>query len=274
MTNLNNLEEMKKQYGTADNLNSRMLLHQLFSTNKLGWTKWVFQNYALKPNQTVLELGCGNAATWRENAQLVPNGIKLTLSDFSSGMLDAARQNTAELGFVDAYAVIDAQSIPFSDDAFDIVIANHMLYHVPNVRMALMEVARVLKPHGVFYATSIGKDNMRELVSLLHDFDPGMDFAQDAILNAFGLESGKALLAQVFDSVEVRRYEDSLHVTQPKPLVDYILSSQGMGNVNEIIVGDRVQAFHEYVKALIANDGAIDIQKDAGIIISRGEATC
>jgi len=281
MANFNNKDEMKKQYGTAHNLNSRMLLHQLFSTNKLGWTSWVFQNYALKPNQTMLELGCGNAAVWKENADGVPSGVQLTLSDFSSGMLDAARQNTAGLGFVDAYAVIDAQSIPFPDDALDIVIANHVLYHVPNVGMALMEIARVLKPDGVFYATTIGKDNMREFAGLLHDFNPGIDFAQDAILNAFGLESGQTLLAQAFDSVEVKRYEDSLHVTRPKPLVDYILSSQGMGNVSEIIVGGRVRAFHKHVEALIAKDGFIDIQKDAGMFISNkpirhstGESTC
>jgi len=281
VANFNTADEMKKQYGTAANLDSRVLLHQLFSTNKLGWSKWVFQNYHLEPNQTILELGCGNATIWRENADKIPTGTKLVLSDFSSGMLAVAQKTTSGLNFVDEYAVIDAQSIPFRDDTFDIVIANHMLYHVPNISMALIEISRVLKPDGVFYATTIGKDNMREIVDMLHAFDPGIDFALDAILNAFGLESGEALLAQVFDSVDSKRYDDSLHVTEPKPLVDYILSSQGMGNVGEIIVGDKVKAFHKYIEGLFAKDGYINIQKDAGIFIasvpikhSIGETTC
>lgn len=229
----------------------------------------VFQNYQLKPNLSILELGCGNGGIWKENASQIPIGTKLTLSDFSKGMLEAAKSNTAELDFAPKYAVIDAQSIPFSDSLFDIVIANHMLYHVPDINMALKEIARVLKPGGIFYATTIGKDNFKELISLLHDFDAEIDFAQDAITKAFGLESGKDLLSPYFNAVASERYEDSLHVTESKPLIEYVLSSQGIGNINEIIVGQKIEQFKRYIEDMLMKDGYIDIQKDAGMFISR-----
>ncbi len=52
---------------------------------------------------------------------------------------------------------IDAQSIPFEDETFDAVIANHMLYHVPDRPKAIAEIKRVLKPGGRLIATTIGK---------------------------------------------------------------------------------------------------------------------
>ena len=264
MQNFKNTEDMLKQYGTASNLNSRISLHQAYSTNKLGWANWVFEQYQFRPNQRILELGCGNGGIWHSHAGEMPDGVQLTLSDFSQAMLDAAKANTDAHGFI-SYRVIDAQSIPFDDDTFDVVIANHMLYHVPDIDKALSEIARVLKPTGTLYATTIGSGNFKEIIKLLHAFDPRIDFAQDAITEAFGLESGSSMLRKVFKSVGKVHYEDSLHITEPQPLVDYILSSQGIGNINEIISGDNIARFADYVETICAKQGYIDVAKDAGM---------
>ena len=267
MLNFNNTEEVRKQYGTPGNLNSRAQLHQLYSTNKTGWSKWVFDNYRLGQNQCVLELGCGTGGVWAENADKIPSGTKLTLSDFSPGMLEAAKKNTNGLSFVE-YQIIDAQDIPFDADSFDIVIANHMLYHVPDIERALNEIARVLKADGIFYATTIGNNNMRELTSLLHNYNSAIDFAQGSVTSSFGLESGKEILEHHFGSVEVRKYEDSLHITEPQPLIDYVLSSTGIGNVCDVIHGEKVKQFENYVFEIFWKEGCVDIEKDVGIFVS------
>ena len=54
------------------------------------------------------------------------------------------------------YRVIDIQDIPFADHEFDAVIANMMLYHVPDLQKGLREVKRVLKPDGTFYCATYG----------------------------------------------------------------------------------------------------------------------
>ena len=267
MPGLNGTNEMKLQYGTAQNLNSRVALHKLFSTNKLGWGNWVFQNYRLKPNQSILELGCGNAGMWKDNMEKIPRGTRLVLSDLSSGMLDAAKAATISLDFVE-YKVIDAQEIPFDDNTFDIVIANHMLYHVPDIEMALSEIKRILRHDGSFHATTIGKDNFREIVDILHGFDERIDFAQNSITTAFGLETGGEKLYKFFDSVKIARYEDSLHITQAQPLIGYVLSLQGIGNVNDIISGENIARFTQYINEIFARNPYIDVVKDAGIFMA------
>ena len=50
-----------------------------------------------------------------------------------------------------SFEKIDIQSIPFEDNSFDMIIANHMLFHVPDLNKALLEVKRVLKERGYFY---------------------------------------------------------------------------------------------------------------------------
>ena len=267
MANCNDNKELRKQYENAGNLNSRMLLHQLFSTNKQGWSNWVFQNYRLEAGQLILELGCGNGSFWAANAHKLPDNIRLILSDFSEGMLGAAKENASKIKNIE-YKVIDAQAIPFEDNLFDIVIANHMLYHVPDLNRALKEIARVLKDGGTFYATTIGVNNTIEIVDILHDFDPSIDFAHGEITRAFSLENGREKLEKYFGSIELRRYADSLHITRAQPLIDYILSSQGIGNVNEIIRGEKIEQFSGYISGLFSKTGYIDIQKDAGIFIS------
>ena len=268
MPNTNNTNKMKQQYKTAQNLNSRISLHQLYSTNPLGWNNWVFGNYQLQENQKILELGCGNAGIWQAHADALPTGIHLTLSDFSAGMLETAKANTSALKNAD-YKEIDAQSIPYQNNTFDIVIANHMLYHVPNIHKALAEIARVLKPTGTFYATTIGNDNMKEMNDLLHAFDARIDFAQGAITQAFSLQTGGEKLSRHFQSVQLSRYADSLHITQPQPLIDYILSSQGFGNVNEIISGENVARFTHFVEAIFAKHTYFDVFKDAGLFTAQ-----
>jgi ubiquinone/menaquinone biosynthesis C-methylase UbiE len=268
LSNFNERDELRRnQYKTAANLNSRVLLHQLYSTNKLGLANWIFQHYALKPNQSILELGCGNGGTWNSKRNSIPRDVKIVLSDFSEGMLTAAKDNLIGLDSME-YEIIDAQFINYNDNTFDIVIANHMLYHVPDIKKALGEISRVLKPNGIFYASTNSINNMEELTILLHNFDSGIDFATNSIGQAFGLETGKEKLSEFFRTVEVERYDDSLHITEVQPLVDYVLSSQGIGNVNEIIVGDKEIDFTNYITELLALKGCIDIKKGVGMFIS------
>lgn len=266
MSKYNNTIEMLQQYGTASNLNIRIALHQLYSTNKTGWSNWVFQQYCIQPNMTVLELGCGGGMIWKQHASEIPSGVQLILSDFSEGMLASAKENTSSLDSV-RYEQIDAQNIPYDDHTVDRIIANHMLYHVPDVQRAIHEIARVLKPSGIFYATTIGEKNFKELIDLLHAYDPKIDFAQGSIVEAFGLETGLEKLSPFFESVQVQRYIDHLHITEPQPLIDYVLSSAGIGNVNNIICGERVAAFSEYIEHIFEQQGYIDIHKEAGIFI-------
>ena len=89
-----NMEKsLKSQYQNASNISSRIRLHKEYSTNSKGWFPWIFEHCKLKPNERVLEIGCGNGALWTENLNHIPSNLSILLSDVSDGMLRDARRN-------------------------------------------------------------------------------------------------------------------------------------------------------------------------------------
>ena len=256
-----------KQYTDDSNLNMRQYLHQNFSINKLGWTKWVYQNYEFKSNAKVLELGCGNGMIWKDNLELIPDDIDITLTDFSEGMLATAKSNLTALHNIN-YRVVNIEEINFPDQTFDVVIANHMLYHVPDRDKALSEVRRVLKPGGTFYATTMGNRNMAEYRELLMEFDGRINYSDVGMSKRFGLENGKEQIIKYFSDVTRRDYEDGLKITNVEALYNYTISLEGIYNVADI-VRDRKEQFIDYLNDKMRQEGAIYISKLAGIFIAK-----
>src|SRR5437867_1062098 len=105
---------LTEQYQDATNLTARIRLHARFSTNRYGWTRWLFDQLRLGPDARVLELGCGPGHLWRENMEHIPEGWEVTLTDFSAGMLREAHGNLGG-GRPFRFMVVDAQAIPFPE---------------------------------------------------------------------------------------------------------------------------------------------------------------
>ncbi|MDY6878047.1 MAG: class I SAM-dependent methyltransferase [Chloroflexota bacterium] len=249
------------QYQDASNLSARIQIHVLFSTNKYGWHQWVFDQFDLSPESRILELGCGPGHLWLENLHRIPENWEITLSDLSAGMLQETRQSLCDSQGCFRFEVIDAQSIPFEDESFDAVIANHMLYHVPDRARAFSEIRRVLRFGGRFYASTIGQTHMRELHELLSKFDPGAGTWGGRPPESFLLENGLDQISLWFSRVTLRRYKDALVITEADPLVAYVLST----TAKSTLVGDRLAEFVKHVERELTLYGAIYVTKDSGI---------
>ena len=104
-----------------------------------------------------------SAYLWMECVNRIPTGWVITLSDLSSGMVASARRNLKTTGRNFKFKEIDAQFIPYDEQTFDVVIANHMLYHVPDKIKAIAEIKRVLKPNGRLIATTVGNLHLMEM---------------------------------------------------------------------------------------------------------------
>jgi SAM-dependent methyltransferase len=254
-----------EQYKNARNINARIRMHVEFSTNKYGWFRWVFDQYEIAPQARILELGCGPGDLWLENIDRIPEGWEITLSDFSPGMLTKAQEKLVSQHHPFTFKVIDAQSIPYEADHFDVVIANHFLYHVPDRPKAIAEIRRVLKPGGPLYTTTIGMDHMKELPDLVERFDPeNGGFLRNTEV-PFTLEDGTEQLRTQFSAIEMRRYEDELRVTDADVMVDYAFSGMRLG-----LARSRRDEFYRYIEQeMAANDGVIVIKKDSGIFLAR-----
>lgn len=247
-----------EQYKNAKNLNDRISLHEKYSTNKQGWFNWLFNQIDFSKVNRLLELGCGNGKLWQENRIDLRNR-EIFLSDISEGMVEEVRN---KLGSDFNCIVADAEKIPFKDSYFDSIIANHVLFYLNDLYLGLKEISRVLKPNGILYCSTYGKNHMKEITEIVQNFDSQINLSNHSLYDTFGLENGESILKKYFSNVQRMDYQDSLEITESKPLINYIMSCHG--NQNEIL-GPRLNEFKEYIEELLVNNGKIVVTKEAGI---------
>lgn len=248
------------QYKDSSNLDARAAIHSRFGTNPQSWAHWVFDHLLKLPKGAViLELGCGPGYLWKENIQRIPAGWRITLSDLSSGMLDAAWRNLVVTGRAFQFKEIDAQFIPFEDETFDAVIANHMLYHVPDRPKAIAEISRVLKPGGLLLATTLGKTHMQEMTEWMRRTSTNKDIEPFSL--PFSLENGLEQLKTYFSAVRLQRYKDHLQVTEVEPIIAYL--SSGFQAVQ--VLPEKVDELRRELQARLVNEKSIYISKDSGL---------
>lgn len=261
--NVSNAGYVASQYRSPTNLEIRIRMHKRYSVNAYGWQRWVLDQLDVSEIERVLDLGCGTAEFWRENAERVPRGLALHLTDLSIGMLRQAREATA--GLLPVPGVANVETIPFADRTFDLVVANHMLYHVADKRKAVGEIRRVLAVDGVLGAATIGNAHLKEIAELVKRYDRSLIWWGAQMADSFTLENGRDYLAPWFDNVETRRYDDAFLVTEADDLVDYILS----GRIE--LSDDQISDFRTFVRREFERNGnAFHITKDSGLFVARG----
>ena len=249
-----------EQYKNAKNLNDRISLHEKYSTNSQGWFNWLFEKIDFSKVNRLLELGCGNGKLWQEN-QIDLRNREIFLSDISEGMVEEVRN---KLGSDFNCIVADAEKIPFKDAYFDSVIANHVLFYLNDLNQGLKEISRVLKSNGILYCSTYGSRHMKEITDIVQNFDSRINLSNHSLYDVFGLENGECILKKYFTSVQRMDYQDSLEITESKPLIDYIMSCHG--NQNEML-GPRLSEFKEYIEKLLVNNGKIIVTKQAGLFV-------
>lgn len=256
---LNNTDVVKEQYKNATNLNTRISIHNKYSTNKQGFSKWIVSKYEIKDGMRILELGCGTGDMWKEHMELLDDISELVLTDFSAGMLESAKENLGETGNI-SYKVVDIQNIPYENGSFDMVIANMMLYHIPDIHKGLKEVRRVLKPEGSFYCATYGEHGIVEYISgLLKEYQ-----VEGKLNKNFTLQNGAEILSRHFQVVERYDYEDSLEVTEAEEMVDYIYSLSSMSNIGNI----KRNELQQILESNMIN-GVLRVPKEYGMFVCR-----
>ena len=256
----------RDQYRDASNLDARASLHARFSTRQgPGWFPWAFsQLEGLPRDARVLEVGGGPGWLWVEVAQDVPPDWTVFLSDLSAGMVYEAGAAAAALGPRAARLRIDARALPFPDASFDALLANHMLYHVPDRPRAIAELRRALKPEGRLLAATNGPGHLRELAELVRDASGRREGWEGHPL-AFSLKDGAEQLSAAFSRIELKRYEDDLRVTDADAIAAYIASVDGWREA----VGPRMPALRARAQAEIDRSGAFVVHKEVGAFVAR-----
>lgn len=268
LIHITNMEKsLNEQYKNSLNVNIRIQLHKEYSNNPLGWFQWIYRELHITKSMKILEIGCGNGELWKVNQEHIPECSEIVLSDSSIGMLNDAKENLKHIDNI-KYKVIDCHDIPYENDTFDLVIANHVLFYLKDRDKALNEINRVLKKGGYFYCSTYGKDHMKEIDQLVKEFDNRIALSLINLYDIFGLDDGHLELSNYFSHIELLKYDDFLLVNKEQPLIDYIVSCHG--NQNEYIM-DQYQEFYKFIANKLKKKGSFKITKAAGIFRCKKE---
>jgi len=151
---------LQYQYGDAEKLRIRQEAHRLYSETPSDYAAWLFGHLDAQPGHLVLDVGCGPGTFY---PALRAYGVKLLAFDASLGMVKEVQAQALPNQWP---AQADAQALPMADASCDRVMANHMLYHVPDQAAALREMRRVLRPGGRVLISTNSRDNHGEILAL------------------------------------------------------------------------------------------------------------
>ncbi|HEY4333819.1 MAG TPA: methyltransferase domain-containing protein [Ilumatobacteraceae bacterium] len=254
----------ERQYVDGTKLDHRANLHKKYRTAEVSFFDWIVPHLGLAAGARILEAGCGTGRLWTEAGAPMPADIVLTLTDLSPGMVAEATQRVTASGRFAMVTgrVADLQQLPFADCEFDIVVADHMLYHLPQPALGVAELARVLRPNGRVVASTNGSRHMREIWQIRAEV-----FGTPTINNTvdvFGAETGFPYLRDAFESVHWFQANDELRCTDPADVLAYICS---MPPGEDATIAETDHLRRAIDGRFAAGGGVMTITKDAGCFV-------
>ena len=260
----------EQEYADDSHLDVRYRTHQLYTLDPVDFGRWTLERLEWQGDERVLDVGCGPGDLLRQMARTLPDWRALIGFDLSAGMVAQAMERTQ--GQEVRFLVADAQSVPVPDETFDVVMARHILYHVPDIDRAVSEAARVLRPHGRILVTTNSAHTMPEYQALMAGAArrfPGME-RRERITDRFSVENASAFLEHYFDALKAHILRGTLRFPSAQPLLEYFASQRSM-----IMRDDHTHSEWEAVldfvrieaESVIACAGHFDISKITGALV-------
>lgn len=259
----------QQAYATDELLNIRYQIHEQYSVPRIDFREWVLSRVNWQGHEVVLDLGCGPGTYAETLARVVPGASYYGL-DFSSGML-------AKHPLSNSIVQADGQVLPFADHTFDIVMANHVLYHLPDIQRAIEEIRRVLKPEGLLIAATNSAESMPQFRDLYKRAimvltAPGKQvIVPRPASHAFTLESGTRYLARSFFAVVRYDLPGAFVFDQPEPVLAYLESVRSLREP-QLPAGVSWDAVMMIVREQIKNQlnyvGELVVHKLSGVLVA------
>ncbi len=252
------------QYATAERLRIRQETHRLYSESSGDFFAWVVDRLEVRPGDRVVDIGSGPGAYY---AELARRGAAVVAVDASFGMAAEARRAGAPS------LQAGAEALPLMSGCAARAMANHMLYHVPDIPAALREVRRVLASGGRAVFATNAADSYAPLTALHRQAASSLGLRPSTASPEarFSLDS-LALVQQVFPDATLHVRPDALLFPTTEAVLRYYAS--GLVDLVQDAPADgshrpKLLAMMEAsVRPLLAAEGVWRVPKDAGCFVA------
>jgi SAM-dependent methyltransferase len=266
----NDPQAVGRMYSTDESLRIRQETHELYSEPNLDFTEWALSLVSWQGDETVLDVGSGPGRYYSALHERFPD-IEYYACDLYSGMVQTHPHKQT-------LALADAQRLPYPDATFDVVMANHMLFHVPDVERALREIRRVVKPGGFVMSTTNSIHTMpefqalmRRAITLLSPPGTANVSVPGQHTDPFTLESGTRLLGHHFFAVVRYDLPRALIFPTPEPALAYLNSTRSVREA-ELPQGvnwdEMMMIVREQMSRLIDHFGELTVNTLSGLLVA------
>jgi SAM-dependent methyltransferase len=220
--------------------------------------------------ETAADVGCGPGAYLPRLSQRAAAVVGL---DLSLGMLQEVRTSVGIRGGTFAVAG-DAGHLPFPDGSVAVLLAAFMLYHVPDIHMAIGEFRRVIGTDGTLLVALNGANDKAELGAVWQEAGTaalGPGFRVPHWSARANLDNAPEMIGRHFGSVTLDRLPGQFRFPQPGPPVAW-LNSLRSGTEDLVadeewaaVVGEALRR----IEGVITRHGQFVVTKDSGVILAR-----
>ena len=202
------IDEITRTYReVSDHMGTRRHIAR-YSENPDDIRDIALQGLDLSGVKSALDLGCGYGFFTEKLAGLLQPGTEITGIDLvDEGCRNVFLRTVSEAGCTGRFLASHADCITDMPDAlFDCVYASYSLYFFPHL---ISDIARILKPHGLFITIAHSEESLREIIRFI-PAACSSDLAISRLLRMFSAENGRSQLQEHFDSIEQLTYLNRL----------------------------------------------------------------
>jgi len=252
-------------YRRGDQLKAKHEATNMASGRRLE--TWALGLVQVEATARVLDAGCGwGRFTWPLIETFALASTSVTGTDTSLGMLETAAEEAHRRRHRPAFASADLQALPFPARYFSAAMANHVLYHLPDIHKGVGELARVLKEDGWLLATTNSDDvNVPVLEFHYAALDElGIEHNADGP-SAFSMENGGEILGTGFSNVDRHYFDDETRYTS----ADHFLASyRTIGRYRNLLAREDISSELKRQLPVLVRQQADEVIRKRGVLRS------
>ena len=194
------------------------LLNSLLSLNQdKYWRKKAVQLAGVRSGSQVLDVCCGTGMLTIELAKATTPSGTVTGLDFCQNMLDQAVLNINKTAYQNQISLLqgNAMELPFADNSFDCATIAFALRNVPDIKGAVSEMRRVVKPGGMVLSLELSKPSVpifkqlyylyfEQLLPLLGRLGVGLDGPYRWLPESLRLFPHQKAVQEIFSTVGLK----------------------------------------------------------------------